>query len=103
MLKGHEKATKRAKRKDKNKTMTYKNKKGEEKPYIPSASTIDSYDDVADDLCNIRGLLLMIASARDATNRGGDSVLDNHVGLVRERDSNSCPSALIRPYHEGSS
>ena len=56
-----------------------------------------TYDDVAEDLCSIRSLFLMFASARDATQHGGDSVLDNHVGLVSdgfmsggEKFQNSC-------------
>ena len=63
---------------------TYKDKKGNTQPYWPSASTIDSYDGVAEELCNVNSVMMQIASARATANRGGDRVLDNHVGLVSD-------------------
>ena len=63
---------------------TYVNRQGKEMPYWPSSSTIDTYDGVADTLCDIRHTMLTMGSGRDTAARGGDAVLDNHVGMTAD-------------------
>jgi hypothetical protein len=60
------------------------NKKGKTRPCFPGASTIDGYDGVADELCDVRGAMTLLASSREVTNCGGDAVLDNHVGSITD-------------------
>ena len=59
-------------------------KTGQQRPYFPTRRAIDGYDGVAAVLCDIRGVMTMVASARAASSRGGDAVMDNHVGLVSD-------------------